>query len=87
MLMKKLVRPTIIVGFSLILALVSAGITCSAQAALPNFSGATLSLQTSPTPDGKDKSEIGSTDEIVIMGGVIVLIIFTPIFISRKNWK
>jgi hypothetical protein len=80
-------RPALIVGFSLILALVGAGITCSAQAALPNLSGATLSLQTSPTPMQKDKSEIGSTDEIVIMGGVIVLIIFTPIFISRKNWK
>jgi hypothetical protein len=85
--MKKLMRPALIIGLSLILALISAAITCSAQAALPNLSGATLSLQTSPTPKVKDKSEIGSTDEIVAMGGVIVLIILTPILISRKNWK
>jgi hypothetical protein len=86
--MKKLIRPAFIIGLSLLLALISAGITCSAQATtLPNLSGATLFLQTTPTPEVKDKSEVGSTDEIVIMGGLIVLIIFTPIFISRKNWK
>ncbi len=85
--MKKFVRPAIIVGLSFVLALISAAITCSAQAELPNLSGATVSLQTTPTPVTKDKSEVGSTDEIVIMGGVIVLIIFAPIFISRKRWK
>ena len=86
--MKKLIRPAFIIGLSLFLALVSAGITCSAQATtLPSLSGATLSLQTTPTPVVKDKSEVGSTDEIVIMGGLIVLIIFAPILISRKNWQ
>ena len=88
MFMKKLVRPAIIIGLSLILALFSAAISWSAQATtLLNLSGATLSFQTTPTPNGQDASESGSTDEIVIMGGVLVLIIFAPIFISRKSWK
>jgi hypothetical protein len=86
--MKKLVRPAIMFGLSLLLALFSAALTCSAQATpLSNLYGASLLFQTTPTPQVQDKSEVGSTDEIVIMGGVIVLIIFAPIFISRKAWR
>lgn len=86
--MNKFVLPAIIIGFSFILALVSASLTCSVQAtSFPNLSGATLSLQATPTPAAKDKSEVGSTDEIVVMGGVIAVVIFAPIFVSRKKWK
>ena len=86
--MKKLVRPALMIGLSLFLALFSAALTCSAQVLpLPDFSGASFFFQTTPTPQIQDKSEVGSTDEIVIMGGVIVLIIFAPIFISRKAWR
>ena len=86
--MRKLVRPAIMIGLSLFLALFSAALTCSAQAStLPKFPGAALFFQTTPTPQVQDQSEVGSTDEIVIMGGVIVLIIFAPIFLSRKAWR
>jgi len=86
--MKKLVRPALMIGLSLFLALVSAALTCSAQASpLRNLSGATSLFQTTPTPQAQDKSEVGSTDQIVILGGVIVIIIFAPIFISRKAWR
>jgi hypothetical protein len=86
--MKKLVRPAIMIGLSLALALFSAAISYSAQAStLPNLSGATLFFQTTPTPQVQDHSEVGSTDQIVIMGGVIVLIIFAPIFMNRRIWR
>jgi hypothetical protein len=86
--MKKLVRPALITGLSLILALFSAAISYSALASpLPNLSGATVSFQTTPTPPVQDKSEIGSTDQIIIMGGVIALIILAPIFINRRAWR
>jgi hypothetical protein len=86
--MKKLVRPALMIGLSLFLALMSAALTCSAQASpLRNLSGAAALFQTTPTPQVVDKSEVGSTDQIVIMGGVIVLIIIAPIFISRKAWR
>ncbi len=86
--MNKLVRPALMMGLSLFLALMSSALTCSAQVTpLRNLSGATLLFQTTPTPQVQDKSEVGSTDQIVIMGGVIVIIIFAPIFISRKAWR
>ena len=86
--MKKLARPALMIGLSLFLALMSAALTCSAQASpLRNLSGAAALFQTTPTPQVQDKSEVGSTDQIVIMGGVIVLIIIAPIFISRKAWR
>lgn len=86
--MKKLTRPALTLGLSLLLALFSAAMSYSAQASpLPRFSGAALFFQTTPTPQVQDQSEIGSTDQIVIMGGVIVFIIFMPIILSRKSWR
>ncbi len=86
--MKKLVRPALMIVLSLALALFGAAVTYKAQASpLPNLSGATPLFQTTPTPQPQDNSKVGSTDQIVIMGGVIVLIIFMPIFINRRTWK
>jgi len=85
--MKKLARPAITIVLSLILALLSAALTSPAPAfPLPNFGGATLQ-QTTPTPQAQDNSEIGSTDGIVLMSGIIVLIVFIPILINRKIWR
>lgn len=86
--MEKFIRPAIMIGLSFVLALLGAALTYSAEALpLPSLSGATLFLQTTPTPPVVDKSEVGSTDEIIVMSAVIAIIIFTPIFISRKNWQ
>jgi hypothetical protein len=85
--MKKLVRAAITIILSLILALLSAALTSTTPVfPLPELSGATLQ-QTTPTPQSQGKSEIGSTDGIVLMGGIIVLIIFAPILINRKTWR
>ena len=88
MLMKKLWRPAIMIGLSLAVALIGAAITYKAQASpVLNLSGVTILFQTTPTPQAQDNSKVGSTDQIVVLGGVIVLIIFAPIFISQRTWK
>ena len=85
--MKRLIPTIITIGLSLLLALLSAALTYSspsqAQTAFPDSA---YFLQTTPTPSQEDRSEIGSTDEIVIMGGVIALIVIAPILIRRKSW-
>lgn len=86
--MRRLLRPAITIGLSLLLALFSAALTYSAptSSTQANLSATGLLVQATPTPQADDKSEIGSTDEIVIMGGVIAFIIVAPIFLSRKLW-
>jgi len=85
--MKKLTRPVITIVLSLTLALLSAAITSPAPVfPLPELSGVTLQ-QTTPTPQAGDNSEIGSTDGMVIMVAIIVLIVFVPILINRKTWR
>jgi hypothetical protein len=43
-------------------------------------------FQTTPTPQTKDISQIGSTDGIIVMGFFIALIIVIPILLQRKSW-
>jgi hypothetical protein len=86
--MRKRVRSTIAITLSLLLAAMSAALTYSAPLPIQgNFSSGESSYQTTPTPQSEDISEIGSTNEIVVMGGVIVLIIVIPILLRRKSWK
>ena len=40
-----------------------------------------------PTPQAEDVSEIGSTDGIIVLGGLIALIALTPIFLYRRVWE
>jgi hypothetical protein len=86
--MKRLTRPAIIIGVSLLIALSSAAITYTAEISSLGYSTTTsLLLQTTPTPKvEKDRSEVGTTDKIVIMGGVITLIVLIPILTQRKAW-
>jgi hypothetical protein len=86
--MKKRVRSTIAITLSLVLAAISAALTYSAPLPIQgNFSSGAAFYQTTPTPQQEDMSKIGSTNEIVIMSGVIVLIIVIPILLRRKAWK
>ena len=49
--------------------------------------GAALFLQTTPTPPvEEDQSEVGSTDGIIIMGGVIAALVLIPLLLQRKAW-
>jgi hypothetical protein len=85
--MRKLVRSSIAIILSLFLAAISAALTYSAPIPIQgDFSTGALFRQTTPTPEKADTSEIGSTDQIVFMGGVIVVIIIVPIILRRKSW-
>ena len=86
--MRKFIRPVLILGISLIIALSAAAITYTAKiASNGNSTAATLLLQDTPTPQVKeDRSEVGSTDLIVIMGGVITFIVLVPVLAQRKAW-
>lgn len=86
--MKRSTPPLISIGLSLVLALFSAALTYSAPShAQMNFPAGSFFLQATPTPQQEDVSEIGSTDGIIIMGGVIALIIVMPILLLRKSWR
>lgn len=62
--------------------------------AMPNFSHpvaaaqgpnvAAVTLQTTPAPQAADASVIGSTDGILVMGIVIVLIVTLPLLFRKK---
>jgi hypothetical protein len=89
--MRKLFRSTVILLISLILALTSAAL--SGASSLPrstrmtDHSGSAFLFQITTTPQiEEDRSEIGSTDGITVMGFVIVAIIIIPIILKRKNW-
>jgi len=71
---------------SLIFALALAGCNQPAMSSR-NLSGAALSMQVPPAPPvgDEDKSEIGSTDGILIMGVIIVAITSLPVIFRRKK--
>jgi hypothetical protein len=85
--MKKLVRPALVLGICLSLALLSARLTYSFQPTMQgSLSATTFFLQPTTTPQPQDVSEVGSTDGIVAMAGIIVLIVIVPILLRRKHW-
>ena len=86
--MKRLTPSLITIALSLVLALFTAALTYSAPSeARTNFPASDFFMQETPTPQAGDRSVIGSTDQIVIMGGVISAIIIVPILASRKSWR
>jgi hypothetical protein len=86
--MNKLMRPIITIGLGLVLALSSAALSSSRPpAAYQNAGVAAFFFQTTPTPQPKDLSKIGSTDAIAVMGIIIALIIIIPILLRRKSWR
>jgi len=85
--MKKFLRRALMVGICLSLAFLSAALPHSSDTPLQAVPSATaLLLQSTTTPQPQDMSEIGSTDGIVAMVGIIVLILIVPIFLRRKHW-
>ena len=86
--MRKLIRPAVILGISLTIALLAAAVTYTAKIAGNGYSTtASILLQDTPTPQvEEDRSEVGSTDLIVLMGGVITFIVLVPVLVQRKAW-
>jgi hypothetical protein len=83
--MKKFLRPMFMIGFGLLLAIACAGIGATIPASSNSLTGS-IFLQATATPQPKQISVVGSTDGIVAMGFIIVLIIVIPILIRRKSW-
>lgn len=51
-----------------------------------NVSAASLSMQiTTPIQSAENVSEVGSTDGIVIMGFVLVIVVIVPLLFRRKK--
>lgn len=86
--MKRFLRPTAIITLSLLIALAGTAVTYTNKISGSNdLTTASLFFQTAPTPTVEvDRSEVGSTDGIVVMGGVIVLIVLVPILVRYKAW-
>jgi hypothetical protein len=56
------------------------------KASAKSLSAASFSMQiTTPTPLAGDHSEVGSTDGIVIMGIVLVIVVTVPVLFHRKK--
>ncbi len=87
--MKKITRIFVIIFLAALLSLLLTAFTQS-LANRASFAEADISasfyLQATATPVNEDQSEIGSTDEIVALGGVITLIIIIPILARRRHW-
>jgi hypothetical protein len=83
-------RPLGLIVFLLfVIFTILAALTINHYAAAPGNldAGALYSQIATPTEVVEDVSEIGSTDGIVLMGVVIVLIVVVPILLQRKNWR
>jgi hypothetical protein len=85
--MKRFIRPAIIILISLALALMSVAATRMMLPSAGTHLSAALFFQTTPTPTPVDRSEVGSTDGIVVMGFIIVTIVLLPILIRKKAWS
>jgi hypothetical protein len=73
---------------SLFIALVFALVTATLNqpvTAAQNPHTASISMQITPTLIAEGVSEIGSTDGILLMGFVIVLIVIIPVLVFRKK--
>ena len=85
--MNKFMRPIITIGLGLVLAFSSAALSSATPPATQGTPGAaTLFPQTTPTPQSKDLSKVGSTDWIAALGFLIAIIIIIPILLRRKSW-
>jgi hypothetical protein len=86
--MNKLVHPAIVTALIIFLALSCTVIAFSTKPPVLNNSTEVVFLfQTTPTPlIEEDQSEVGSTDEIILLGGAIVIIVLIPIILQRKAW-
>jgi len=87
-LMKRFIRPAILISVSILIALISAAVTYTTKISGAGYtSTAAYFLQAPPTPPvDEDRSVVGSTDGIVVMGGVIALIVLVPILVKYKSW-
>ena len=71
----------------MMIALFSAALTYLTPPAMQlDFPSSVFFQEPTSTPQAEDISEIGSTDGIITLGGILVLIVIVPIFLYRKAW-
>ena len=82
----KTLRPAIILGIGWALALIGAAVGSTRSRA--DFGAAAVYQIASLTPTATPEavSRVGSTDGIMVMGVIIVLIILIPIAFRRSTW-
>jgi hypothetical protein len=79
----RIFRPALLLGIGLLLASLGA---LFASGSDPQLGAAALRLDLTATPAPHPVSEAGSTDWIVLMGVIIVLIVILPIIFRRRTW-
>ncbi len=81
------VSPILLITIGLTMAFLSAGISpIPANTFQNNMPGVVQLFQTEATPTPtQGVSEIGSTDGIVLMGIIIVLVVLLPVLLRRKS--
>jgi hypothetical protein len=79
----RILRPASLLVMGLLLAALGA---LFASPADPQLGAAALRLDLTATPAAQPASEAGSTDWIVLMGVIIVLIVILPIIFRRRTW-
>ena len=87
--MKKLLhilRPAALIGIGLLLAIVSAALSHPVLTD-SSLGAAAFAAQATATAPAADASRIGSTDGIVWLSVVIVLIVIIPILLRRDTWS
>jgi hypothetical protein len=78
--------PVIVIGCGIMLALTSA-LSSPMLLMKPDTGAAALYQASTPTPIPEAVSQAGSTDGIMLMGVVIVLIVLLPTLLRRSTWK
>lgn len=79
------ITPTSTFALFLILLFAVLAFANFSPSAMPVQGAAGVALQTTPTPQADDASVIGSTDGILIMGLVIVLIVTLPLLFRKRR--
>jgi hypothetical protein len=74
----------LIVGFLVVAGIATRNVMVTNQ----DLGAAAFYMQGTATPEATEGvSEIGSTDGIVMMGIIIVLIVVVPVLLRRKSWS
>jgi hypothetical protein len=81
----RILRPAIFLGIGLAFAFIGASFDSIGSSA--DLGAAALSQTITPTPTLEPVSQVGSTDQILLMGFLIVVIALLPVIFRRSTWR
>lgn len=82
----QILRPIIFMGIGLAFAFIGASVDTLNIGSRADLKMAALYQAASPTPAVTTVSQVGSTDQIMLMGVVITVIVILPILFRRSTW-